>query len=507
MGQICLQNHRSDQSQVVEIDEEHRVDECESVKTIANILSKYHTYLQVYETKQRSNVKSMDHKPKAYKNVEQSKIFGVNYDHINFLNDCNHLMSQHSAQFENIYNILLTNCNNGEICNLSTCFMHKRNRRNRDKDRLRELYFTNNHNDILFQQLIDRIHDHYFHPLTQPINDNIQQCETKDNENNAETSQSINYSLQLSKFMNKRDKRQAVTSFSYGWRYFYWDYYMHSGVYDDAHWGSKIKSMIHPVANSNYTIDQWYICNEHYKNFKQEIVQNKFCGLSLMQWNNLVQKAEVHFKTDKARGIYCPRKESAKYYDLEYGSRITKDHLIAMMAYCNYTNFQSKFSETYRHKDEADEEMIVRHEHYYFMGKLLRENVECFGMNTTDQKTFSVYHGTTEQFQLPSIFACVKGPLSTTMSYAVAVNFATNLGMILEIELFTNEWKFKFDEGDDAKNRLCCFNCQWLSDHIAEQEIFFIGGLNNFSLKNIIDVQTNRTYETQIKGIKQATYN
>eukprot|EP01084_Bolivina_argentea_P134358 237012_1 len=145
------------------------------------------------------------------------------------------------------------------------------------------------------------------------------------------------------------------------------------------------------------------------------------------------------------------------------------------------------------------------------MGKLLRECVECFGMRRKHEtekkkKTLKLYHGTAEEFVFSSVFACIKGPLSTSKEKSVAVQFAANTGMILELGIFVDEWRYKVNEGPFAKERICCFETQWLSDFPHENEVLLIGGLNICRIDNIITAK-GKDYVHYIKGIKQSTYN
>eukprot|EP01084_Bolivina_argentea_P248624 415920_1 len=95
--------------------------------------------------------------------------FDCDIDIASILNDFHHLIQVHAHQFEDIYNILVKPCNFGDICALEDCFMMRRNHRDRfklcEKDQeLKRLYFNcNDTNDIIQQQILDKIHCHFFH--------------------------------------------------------------------------------------------------------------------------------------------------------------------------------------------------------------------------------------------------------------------------------------------------------------------------------------------------------
>ena len=81
------------------------------------------------------------------------------------MNDFNHLLQSHSHEFEDIYVKMNDKIYNKNGCKLSKCALMRRHHRDRGKiseneQILNELYFEND--DIVSQQLLDRIHCHYF---------------------------------------------------------------------------------------------------------------------------------------------------------------------------------------------------------------------------------------------------------------------------------------------------------------------------------------------------------
>eukprot|EP01084_Bolivina_argentea_P215050 365067_1 len=252
-------------------------------------------------------------------------------------------------------------------------------------------------------------------------------------------------------------------------------------------------NMVTNATSPNVAKRNWYIQNK-YPTFKDEMVDNQIWCISLSQWINLVQKASIHIDSAHVKKIKCPRKQSAKFYEMKYGDVMQEQHLIAMMLYCNCDTLQKKLSETYRKKNsnESDEELKLRHRNYYFWARLLRENVECFGTTKPKNKEFTMsvklFCGINKEFTFKSMLANINGPLSTTTEFSVAVNFAQSeveTGLILELEMNTINWYYKSNEGREALNRLTCFNCQWISDFSNEMEIFCIGGMNPFRFANI----------------------
>eukprot|EP01084_Bolivina_argentea_P213257 362243_1 len=313
------------------------------------------------------------------------------------------------------------------------------------------------------------------------------------------------------KFIFEIDAQQNENEYSYGVRFYYWKYYQHmESKTDDAHqMASAMFDGGQPVLLDGSNINEWYISKKFY-NLKAELTNNPLCNIPASYYIELITAASTHIKSDLVKSMICPRKGSAACYDMQPDQLIDLNHLIAIMVYCNCTQLQRAFSETYRHKDkyESDSDMKDRHRNYYYLGRYLRECVECFGMkwkNLSD-KNITVYHGVNKIFTFPSLFAYINGPLSTTTDFSVAGSFSEYKGMIVTVNIKTSEWRYKWDEGIEAFQTLCLFDCQPFSDFTNEQEIFTIGGSYKLMFKSIVDYMGNN-YSTYIQGIKQMLYN
>eukprot|EP01084_Bolivina_argentea_P314785 545257_1 len=100
---------------------------------------------------------------------------------------------------------------------------------------------------------------------------------------------------------------------------------------------------------------------------------------------------------------------------------------------------------------------------------------------------------------------CIKGPLSTTTDYTVAMQFCNNQGMILEMSISTLVWWMSCFEGKDTMGRITCVDISWFSDFVNEQEVFCIGGLHNIYYVNIIEAPTGNSYIAYIAGLRILT--
>eukprot|EP01084_Bolivina_argentea_P299226 515754_1 len=262
-----------------------------------------------------------------------------------------------------------------------------------------------------------------------------------------------------------------------GFRFFYWQFYRNNVEYVDL---ATSRSIEH--ANDGYTLGQCYVVSKHI-NLKKELLHNTICSLNQTQWYCLVEAANLHLLSYHIKQLTCHRADKEKYFNIKKDDGINLDHLIAMMVYCNYDTLQNLFSATFRRTTDAEhiQSLISRHSHYAHMARLLREVVECFGTQHI-QTIFwhkQMYHGLSEEAQFPSADICIKGPVSTSSDYCVALNFSGNHGMILEFSLgfqWMDIWNYSF----------AMFDCQFISDYPGEQEIFFIGGYSHFNLRTII---------------------
>eukprot|EP01084_Bolivina_argentea_P248398 415484_1 len=92
-------------------------------------------------------------------------------------------------------------------------------------------------------------------------------------------------------------------------------------------------------------------------------------------------KAKDHLHTDFVRQFKCPRTTSAACYDMKYGQNMSINHLISLMTYCNFSGLAKAFTETFRrNENETNLALKERHRNFYYLGRLLRECCECFGM-------------------------------------------------------------------------------------------------------------------------------
>eukprot|EP01084_Bolivina_argentea_P194383 333512_1 len=400
------------------------------------------------------------------------------------------------------------------------------------------MYFHCGDNKIaLLQQTLDRLHCHYLHSFD--IGYRLFKTEQKeirqfaDKYNNEELKQDDNtYSVLLQQISKRIINRQKVRKniqglerlnntdkfvntidyntelrYSYGYRFFYWDYYKNNKDTQDPARGSDWINY-QDSANPGHVLSDFYV-ESKFSNIKQELLTNPICIINQSQWAILVHKAIAHADTDHFRSLKCLAKN---VYGIKIGLTISNTHLLAMMVYCNQDELQRKFSETFRKisADETIDSLIKRHSNYAHLGRLLRECVECFSIcfpysfnddrdcidiSYKDSNIFEqrLYHGISIQSNFASVYGYINGPVSTTTEFSCAVNFCAHAGMILEFKLDLN-W--------------CCnsagvsmFDCKYLSDYSNESEIFLIGGYSRLFFQSIIDAPTGFNYEYYVQAL------
>eukprot|EP01084_Bolivina_argentea_P284005 486582_1 len=448
---------------------------CLEIIRIAAILERYHSIQNGIEF------------------VDQILITVCHYDEI--LNAFFHILSVHSAQFEDIERIMMKLSNENQVCS-GNCILFRRNHRNRVSDgnteSLFSLYASRDVNTICMLRLLDKIHCHFLH--SRQAGHRFRHFPSKHQQPKA--------NCLLNKFFVN------AKQYSLGYRFFYWSHYKNSNdLCDPADWRTHIECVPDRVANKGFTLRDCYIPRK-YKSFKIEITKNSIKNISMYQWDYQLLSAKKHCRSKHFKSFICARLASARYYELRPFSNITQYHILSVMLYCNFDNLQKEFTTTFRMISETEnfDQFKKKHSNFYWWARYLRESVECFGMTSKKDfdQTYILYHGVTGQFSLPSLFASVKGPMSATISRSVAQQFGQQ-GMIMVVELKISDSVLSFNESHDAIERISCFDCKYLSDYSSEAEMLFIGGLNHFTFCNVIDVVSSTNYEMWINAVKLIT--
>eukprot|EP01084_Bolivina_argentea_P040060 74028_1 len=450
---------------------------------------------------------------------------------IDTLDDFLHLINEHDSYFEAIYNRL------GGFCDIKQCKIFCRNKRARFNDaELSKLYFDNDINEIdirsiVAKQVLDKIHCYYQHSYDvafrlRPTEASILESIPKNEDPNEyvkgcvvnEQILKMNELISKSNYYLDNSSKNGVYSFGVVFDYPYSTDLEKYEINKDAEQYTDETKEYHDsyCLESNFLfgphkVEEWnkiYMgeVKHKYSTFKEELIQNAIGSISKQQFQIEFQKAEAHYNSKYCRqhirnsSLFWPvkRKKNKYYY---YRRRyLSISDILSVMIYTNFTGLQYEFSQTYRalNAGETIQQIKERHGHFYWLGKFMKECVNWFGKRLLHEDVTTLYHGIGKELQFAKIadkFRGVKiyGPISTTSSIAVAMNFTdNNQGLIAQ---FTTSLCWR------SSGRY--FPCSWISDYASEQEYLFIQNEHGFfRFENIISVKFGYEYGVMLKAMR-----
>eukprot|EP01084_Bolivina_argentea_P200250 342453_1 len=448
--------------------DDNKVDHNEKVKRLINYLKLYHT------------------------NAEKLEMTDRNLTQI--LSDFSYMITYAKTLDEDIYNQL------GE-CDFKKCRMFKRNYRHRNiKDLYNKSYSSNDLNEIVFMQCMDKIHCYYMHSYDTGFkltaNDKFKfdeitrLCKSVPmltlNEINdimirKKTAEILSYRCAKSKpFMGNANRiasryitndqqisRDKMLSVGHVYKY--------TGTKPSTFWKDYGGAYLGPVAPKHNSL-------------KNELLFHPDVRLTMQQFQSELKKAKIHYASAYYRNF---RKTVTKDTFIQTSYESTEQFelslLLSLLIYCNFDMLQNIFRKTYRKlsSDESDVELIKRHSNFYFWGKYMVLATHYLGQLTimqtnwnkrADNQFFPIqpqfqtkfysywprfYHGMSDEL---CFFNCAgmdcKIPLSTSSDYYVALRFADVAGIVLQL-----------------KPSSLSLNCPvyWLSDFPHEFEHIFLG--------------------------------
>ena len=157
-------------------------------------------------------------------------------------------------------------------------------------------------------------------------------------------------------------------TFRTGYRFYYWDYYKDKNALHDHHYeNSKLlrKSSLFIKIKST---------------LKEEILNNKQHCLSLIQWSISLEKAKK-YKSSRIVKVRLTTTKDYLHYEIQNGSTLSLDHLMAVILYTDHSELSSHFTATFRRVDysESVESVKRKNKEYASWSRLLRECVEYWG--------------------------------------------------------------------------------------------------------------------------------
>eukprot|EP01083_Nonionella_stella_P084152 232891_1 len=496
---------------------------CDSVENCA-YLQRLCKALQFYQSNKESN-------HKAFLNYFSSQHYDL------LLTDYHHILNHHLEQkslidtqheFELIHNTIIRSIDH---CSLDQCNKFKRNNRNRSK--LKVDPSLTDAKIRFYTDTLDTIHCYFVHSYDIGFRLKSDQIKTDDTQRNdakqsddEDMDESNLYKdhqmeqfkrilqekqkhlrsirgtnrMQHNKFLTKMEsdtepkpiksetetkseketERANDTTYSFGHRHYYWDYFKDNDETERS------------GANEGYPYKYWYIVKK-YSSLKTELLSNTIRTLTLQEFQNVQFRAYQNLQS-----LYCRHKIGATgdlldQYNIEPGLDIDLENIMVVILYCDYDELSFSFSQTFRklHRHESDESLKQRNSEFFNWSKRLRETVECYGTQVMESKVDVYYHGVS-YLLLDSFVSYFCAPTSTTCQICVAITFAKDDGLILDLGM---------DEG-----RLSFFNCSWLSCYGNEDERLFFGGFKPLAVKSVRWMKTNENYKLYIKSFALFNY-
>eukprot|EP01084_Bolivina_argentea_P053396 98008_1 len=477
------------------------LNKCKSIQSICNVLQYYETLNNKHKNDEdkicEELIKYIDDNKES-----QNIINDYHYILTHYLNKSNPYINE--ANFEYI-NTLITQSIH---CKLSDCKLYKRNRRdiadktsNKNNAKAKVLFYVN---------LLDNIHSYFVHSYdngcriryNQNSNENSNDVDKKENKEEQKTylldkeMEKLKQAqkLQRSKSMHskaattydrivnnkfftnmndtqKDEKTETLGEYSFGQRYYYWEYYKHNVEKDPF--------------NIGYCYKDWYI-NPKYNDMKSEILEN----INIDLYNEIFEKAnQLLNKSNILKSMKVNNGVFGDYlhFGIQDGQYLLISNILSILFYTDTSDLSYDFSLTFRKKsiNETNNSMKNRNSCFYYWSKILNETVNLFGNALYRHKIPVLYHGVSKLMYFDSFVTQFCSPTSMTRQLTVAVSFCGTNGVILELTEFPS-------------NHPRYFNCSIISRYPNEDERLFIGGFsaysNNYShCKGILRFKSIRT--------------
>eukprot|EP01083_Nonionella_stella_P168240 567423_1 len=436
------------------------------------------------------------------------------YSLIALVNDYQHIMCKHEAELEDITQFLITQY--GLECeHLAKCEYVSRNYRNRSRffgEKEKEMYKSIDYKMMSIRKQLDKMHSCLLHSFDLNYRftkgEKAQISDTKYDEGedfdiDDETNQ--NQSIQtMQKVMESKqyklrelvgDERMLNTKFV-----------TNVEVVDQKDDGKEDKGPSAAEYSFGFPFkyyprfkdNKWFVVRV-YDDLKQEILNNPVHALSLEQFEQQLDSANVYVQCVHLKALKCKHidiydtEPQPKDTGLATNAPITAQHILVLLFYCNFTELCTKFSCTFRRirKNETDEEVKVRNGYFFHFSRFLLETLHLFG-TSLDKREFGkcVFHGVNRAMVFATMNQRVFCPFSTTSQISVALQFA-NRGLVLTLQRSSDLGNQKY------------FDCSYISDFTAESEKLFFGGL--LQIDDILHIKTKHSYRWYCRALNVLT--
>eukprot|EP01084_Bolivina_argentea_P256132 431125_1 len=309
----------------------------------------------------------------------------------------------------------------------------------------------------------------------------------------------------MRKFIYERYRTGSLctASFNVGLIFYYWPWYKKT---KDKNYQENID-----YDNINdyggYTVYELYIENPKYKDLKDEILnsphgQHFNMPITANEFkDNISLKAGKYLDTQRAKQMIAL--DGSKWYMQHLHYNVPKnaplglENFITVIVYCNFNEFSANFSSTFRasYPFEPLKSIKKRNQMFWHFSKILRETVQFYGYTGSGDSSIKgpFYCGMNFVMSIPQFNIRLCGPTSTSRQSEVAERFAEEGGIIMRLNNMTGDYYGAF--------YLRSFDCKWISDHKAEDEVFFFGGDFRIRLESVTIPSTSKSYEEPFSSL------
>ena len=236
---------------------------------------------------------------------------------------------------------------------------------------------------------------------------------------------------------------------------------------------------------------------QKYSTYKEEILRHipmRYYKDYILIKLNQYQNSEKIKQTTSWAAPFWP------HYNVRFNEPMTKNHILSVILYCDFDEYQNKFSSTFRKLSytESFESVKNRNRDFWFQSKYLRETVQLFGLWEYDERCERdprnpispscfikgpYFTGLNRVMAIPQFALALHSPTSTTKDIEVSVNFSGRDGLIVEFSRKTGASKeFNFD-------------CSWLSRYPDENECLFMSGVKRIFVQSVRIIGTAKYYD------------
>eukprot|EP01084_Bolivina_argentea_P095520 171717_1 len=237
--------------------------------------------------------------------------------------------------------------------------------------------------------------------------------------------------------------------------------------------------------HSGHKVSHLFVKQRH-SSFKEEIMNYELLGMAT--YRVILTKVKEFMRTESVKKLKAYNDKSNGYiialnYEIEHEAPVLERHLVSLFLYTDCTKLCTHFSATFRaiNTFETLSSMRARNAKYWWMSKSLREMVELYGESQFPFRgglEGPYFCGVSIVMPLPEFEVRLCGPSSTSYQMTVALNFAGEKGMVVQLNNNVNNHGF-----------LSGFRCSWLSNFKEEDEVLFFGGHHRIKIESVLLVK------------------